>query len=159
MAGPCLRAPLVFIRMARESLATFSLLNLSVLTRASLESTTARQSSRSGVTTPIADPFVSLESRNPRDTESYTPELVLDQIFACFIFANYFSSTRLRFSVGPPPFLPVFCISFAARKNLSNHLCDDAARCECANAARFDSRDCSSRRKFLPHRAPIEQRA
>src|ERR1700752_2190893 len=49
------------------------LLNLLGSTRASIESTAPCQLSLSGVTTPIADPFVSLEGRNPRDRESYTP--------------------------------------------------------------------------------------
>src|ERR1044071_2274925 len=39
-------------------------LSLSTLTRASVESTAACLFSRSGVTAPIADPFVSPESRN-----------------------------------------------------------------------------------------------
>src|ERR1700754_1591360 len=113
-------------------------MNLSVLTRASLELTAACQSFRSGVTTPIADPFVSPEGRNPRDRESYTPELLLDQFFACFIFEFLFFLKQPRFFVGPSPFLPVFCTSFAARKILSNHLCGDAALREYAGAEHFD---------------------
>jgi len=56
------------------------------------------------------------------------------------------------------PFLHRFCISFAARKNLSNHLFFAAARRERANEARSDSRDYSSRRKFLPHPSLIQLR-
>jgi hypothetical protein len=56
--------------------------------RASIESTAACFFSRSGVTAPIADPFLGLEGRNPRDRKVYTPGLFLDQIFACFIFGD-----------------------------------------------------------------------
>jgi hypothetical protein len=43
--------------------------------------------SRSGVTAPIADPFVGHEGRNPRDREVYTLMRFLDQFFFCFIFS------------------------------------------------------------------------
>jgi hypothetical protein len=51
-----------------------------------IELTAACLFSRSGVTAPIADPFLGLEGRNLRDGELYTPEYLLDQIFMRFIF-------------------------------------------------------------------------
>jgi len=67
LAGPCLRVPLVFIRVTRESLATFSSRAFRLRLRASMESTAACLFPRSGVTAPIADPFFGLKRRNVRD--------------------------------------------------------------------------------------------
>ena len=78
--------PLVFIRLAQEDLSAFSSKAFRLRLRASIESTAACLFSRSGVTAPIADPFLGLEGRNPRDREVYTPSSFLDQIFVCFIF-------------------------------------------------------------------------
>ncbi len=68
-----------------------------------------------GVTAPIADPCLGLESRNLRDREVYTPMPSLDQISVCFIFcANNFlianiSSSFLYFVLGQKnPFNPSF---------------------------------------------------
>src|SRR6185503_21000857 len=54
--------------------------------RASIELTAACQFPLPCVTTSVADPFVGLEGRDPRDREVYTLIDVLDQIFMCFIF-------------------------------------------------------------------------
>jgi hypothetical protein len=51
-----------------------------------MESTAACLFPRSGVTAPIADPFVGLKRRNVRDRDAYTLLSELDQFFACFIF-------------------------------------------------------------------------
>ena len=54
-----------------------------------MESTAACLFPRSGVTAPIADPFVGLEGRDPRDREGYTLIEFLDQLFVCFIFWRF----------------------------------------------------------------------
>ena len=76
VAGPCLGVPLVFIRVARESLATFSSRTFRFRLRASMESTAACLFPRSGVTAPIADPFVGLKRRNVRDRMLIRPYLI-----------------------------------------------------------------------------------
>jgi hypothetical protein len=52
-----------------------------------MELTAACQLPLPCVTTSVADPFVGLEDRDPRDREVYTLIAFLDQIFMCFIFS------------------------------------------------------------------------
>ena len=72
--------------MARESLSAFSSKAFRLRLRASIESTAACLFPLPCVTTSVADPFVGLEGRDPRDREGYTLYRFLDQIFMCFIF-------------------------------------------------------------------------
>ena len=72
LGGSVQRVPLVFIRMARENLSAFSSKAFRLRLRASIELTAACQFPLPRVTTSVADPFVGLEGRDPRDREVYT---------------------------------------------------------------------------------------
>src|ERR1051326_6413001 len=110
-------------------------MSLSAPIRASIESTAACLFSRSGVTAPIADPFLGLEGRNPRDRKVYAPGRFLDQIFVCFIFGDV---KHQRSAAAQLSFLPRLCILFSAKRNLSIRLSCDAERCVRVSAAHFD---------------------
>ena len=56
-----------------------------------IESTAACLFSRSGVTAPIADPFLGLEGRNPRDRKVYTPSQIFRSNFSVFYLLRIFS--------------------------------------------------------------------
>jgi len=84
--GSVQRVPLVFIRMAWEDLSAFPSKAFRLRLRASIESTDRCWFPLPCVTTSVADPFVGLEGRDPRDREGYTLIEFLDQLFVCFIF-------------------------------------------------------------------------